>query len=229
MSVISIHLLTIVRIKLHFDTLNFRTITFMFVKKIPGYKADCIAVKWARDIIAIRASITSSLRQFKFIIFDAHGKRKRQIEAETETEREGGGERERQSQICRKKWVMAHYLHESQRCNIRANPMPEGRRRRCPNVINIFRARRVEKDSLPPPFLHPPRLVLFSPGPNFLADAPSAEGPPQIFNLHFSFPFPPTLPAVSSPYTDHHYHPLPLLLSVKAHSWILSGHIEKKV
>jgi len=43
--------------------------------------------------------------------------------------------------------------------------MPEGRWRRCPNVINIFRARRVEKDSLPPPFLHPPRLVLFSPGP----------------------------------------------------------------
>lgn len=82
---------------------------------------------------------------------------------------------------------MVHYLHESQRCNIR-NPMPEGRQRRCPNVINIFRARRVEKDSLPPPFLHPPRLVLFSPSPNFLADAPSAEGPPQIFNLHFSFP-----------------------------------------
>lgn len=44
----------------------------MLVKKIPGYKADCIAVKRARDIIAIRASITSSLRQLKFIIFDVH-------------------------------------------------------------------------------------------------------------------------------------------------------------
>lgn len=76
--------------------------------------------------------------------------------------------------------------------------MPEGRRRRCPNVINIFRARRVEKDSLPLPFLHPPRLVLFSPGPNFLADAPSAEGPPQIFNLHFSFPHPLPLATYSS-------------------------------
>jgi len=78
--------------------------------------------------------------------------------------------------------------------------MPEGCWRRCPNVINIFRARRVEKDSFPLPFLHPPRLILFSPGPNFLADAPFAEGPPQIFNLHFSFLsshlFPPSHPTI---------------------------------
>lgn len=68
--VVSINLPIIIRIKLYSDTLNLRTITF--VKKIPGYKADCIAVKRARDIIAIRASITSSLRQLKFITFDVH-------------------------------------------------------------------------------------------------------------------------------------------------------------
>lgn len=65
--------------------------------------------------------------------------------------------------------------------------MPEGRRRRCPNVINIFRARGVEKDCLPSSFLHPPRLVLFSPGPNFLADAPSAEGAAADFQSAFLF------------------------------------------
>lgn len=72
LSVVSINLPIIIRIKLHSDTLNLRTITFMYVKKIPGYKADCIAVERARDIIATRASITSSLRQLKFIIFDVH-------------------------------------------------------------------------------------------------------------------------------------------------------------
>lgn len=110
--------------------------------------------------------------------------------------------------------------------------MPEGCRRRCPNVINIFRTWGVEKDSLfslllssplAPPFSHPLRLILFSPGPNFLADAPSAEGWPQIFNLHFSSPIPvasiPLTPSPSSfpPFLFPFPHKGPRLNSQRPH------------
>lgn len=190
----------------------------------------CTVSDRACDIIVIRISITSSLWQLKiYYIRCACGKLERQREREREEEnwsRDRKKERKGQSRIRRKKWVTARYLHESRRCNIPRNPMPEGRRRRCPNVINIFRARRVEKDCLPSSFLHPPRLVLFSPGPNFLADAPSAEGTAADFQSAFLFHL---FPFASSLCTNHHHRPLPLLLSVKAHGWILSGHIERKV
>lgn len=65
--------------------------------------------------------------------------------------------------------------------------MPEGRRRRCPNVINIFRARGAEKDCLPSSFLHPPAArIILAPAPIFLPMHPPPRGRPQIFNLHFS-------------------------------------------
>jgi len=95
------------------------------------------------------------------------------------------------------------------RCNIRAI-----RCRRvagaavCPNVINIFRARGVEKDSLPRLSLPPPAptphrrhhhhhhrhhvpsspaaRIIPGPAPIFLLMHPPLRGRPQIFNLHFS-------------------------------------------
>ena len=81
------------------------------------------------------------------------------------------------------------------------------------NVINIPRWCRVEKkERIIPPCrwwwdrttLHGQcplsRLVLFSRNPNFLADAPSRVGWPQIFNLHFSSAYrtAPPLPSLAS-------------------------------
>lgn len=67
--------------------------------------------------------------------------------------------------------------------------MPEGCRRRCPNVINIFRARRMEKDSLPYSFI--PRGSYYSrPAPIFLLMHPPLRGR-RRFSICISPPFSP--------------------------------------
>lgn len=60
----------------------------MFVKKIPGYKADCIAIKRTRDII-------DNSRQLEFIIFDVHIRNREREIGKKKGGRRGERERER--------------------------------------------------------------------------------------------------------------------------------------
>lgn len=65
--------------------------------------------------------------------------------------------------------------------------MPEGRRRRCPNVINIFRARRVEKDSLPPPIPSSPAARIILTRPQFSCRCTLRWGAATDFQSAFLF------------------------------------------
>lgn len=94
------------------------------------------------------------------------------------------------------------------RCNIRA-ATPEGCWRRCPNVINIFRALGVEKDFPCPAVSFVPRGTYYSrPAPIFLLMHPPRGG--RRFSICIS------LPPIPSPISSPVRQPPPMFHSPRS-------------